>query len=306
MENMAPEVEATAPLGEQKTSVETGKETVTSTPAGTPAPEKVDDLNEFRKKDVEIDDFPEERKSGFQKRIDKLTAVNAQLQQKLQEIEKRITPDGPQKRYTPDQLRGALEKAMTEQNPNLMFDVVAYYVEGVKEDLRNEYMTDRQKAEQAAQAQMAEWHETVKRYDYLIDPKNPEFYPNSRRDLNLKDKDSLLYRLASDLFSDPDEGKQYRVPGGMRQAVADALMTIIQKKGTASANKNLQDDALKLQKQLEREKLKNALPGSTDVEFGNEVSDQKETSPQDALSQYISERNRNKSDRTNRVPLARQ
>lgn len=255
------------------------------------ATDSADELKDFLPEVAE-----EDEKSNVQKRIDKLTAQLKQLKEENEELKNTVAPEGEKKkpRYTPEQLKGAIGKAMQEQDHDLMMEVIQYAVETAKEDLRNEYTGEITKEQEVKKAIAAEWADVLKRYDYLASPNQPELYAGARKDLDLKNQKSLLFRLASELYTNPQTAQEYRYKGGQRQAVADALTQILRKKTNPSES----GEALKLKKQLDKERMKNSF-STTDAE--GEASDLGGGEPQtsqDKLAKFISERKKYHNERS--------
>lgn len=247
------------------------------------ATDSADELKDFL---PEVDS--EEEKSNVQKRIDKLTAQLKQLKEENEELKNTVAPEGEKKkaRYTPEQLKGAVSKAIAEQDADLLFDVMQYAVETAKEDLRNEYTGELTKEQEVKKAIAQEWNDVLKRYDYLASPNQPELYQGARKDLDLKNPKSLLFRLASELYTNPQTAQEYRYKGGQRQAVADALTQILRKKTNPSES----GEAQKLKKQLDKERMKNSF-STTDAEGeATDLGGGEPQSHQDKLAKFIAEK----------------
>jgi hypothetical protein len=133
----------------------------------------------------------------------------------------------------------------------------------------------------------AEWEKV--RVDYSnawADDKGTEIYPGAKRDLDITAADSTLYRVAKDLYMKQDEQGNYiyRVPGGQRMAVADALAAILR-------HRKIQPQSGKV-KQLERtlakEKRKKSLAGSGSMEEDTALP--KARTHQETLAEVLAER----------------
>jgi len=81
--------------------------------------------------DLDLDTKDQDKKTGVQKRIDKLVAEKKALEERLDKVEKRDTSKTPE--YTEAQLRQAMDKAMSEGDANLMWEIVDYRVKKEKE-----------------------------------------------------------------------------------------------------------------------------------------------------------------------------
>lgn len=231
------------------------------------------------------------KKTGTQKRIDKLTAQNKALQERLDRVERDKTEKETGERvYTKQELRAAEKKAFEDQDWALLSDIQEYREERIKKELRKEYLNEQKKIKEAAGKQAKEWASIVNSYNYLADPDEPELYEGSRNDLNLKNHSSLLYRLALALYTSPDDEelrKYYQEQaGGQRIATADALAMILQKKrGLKPKDK----EKIKLKKKLAKERRKKSLGKGG---AGEEETETPKRPPTDSerLKDYITSR----------------
>jgi len=302
-------VEETEPKTSEK--VEEQKTQDTSVPEGEATTPKKTDGAETSKEEVtkasdtlqtepDLKDFlPDtEHNQGMQKRIDKLTAKNKMLMEKLEEqsIQQNEKSKEGKPKYTVEQLKGALRQARENGDIDLEMEVLSYMNESTKEELRNEYVSEKTNAQKQQELAVQEWKEVLNQYGYLASDTQPEMYPGARKDLNIQDPKSLLQSLAKELYKDP----KYNFYGGQRLAVADALGIILRKKT------NSQDSAesMRLKRQLEKEKMKTA-PVSGDSEGGGgDISQPTGLMPaDDKLAQYVEER-RNQKEKADRGPGA--
>jgi hypothetical protein len=253
--------------------------------------DSADELKDFLPEVAE-----EDEKSNVQKRIDKLTAQLKQLKEENEELKNTVAPEGEKKktRYTPEQLKGAISKAMQEQDHDLLMEVIQYAVETAKEDLRTEYTGEITKEQEVKKAIAVEWSDVLKRYDYLASPNQPELYAGARKDLDLKNQKSLLFRLAAELYTNPQTATEYRYKGGQRQAVADALTQILRKKTNPSES----GEALKLKKQLDKERMKNSFAPADAEGETSDSSLEEPQSHQDKLAKFIADRKKYHNDRS--------
>lgn len=178
------------------------------------------------------------KKDNIQKRIDKEVAKRKALedenkylrelmQQKSKPEEK--SDDSDTKEYTREQLQRAFLKAHNEGDAELMFEVFNHMMTSTDKKLRSDYESQQKKMIETQQKIQEEWSNVVTEYSDLADD---TIYPGARKDLNLKDANSLLYRTATQLYTanDPELRKLYQKEGGQRLAVADALNYILKDK----------------------------------------------------------------------------
>jgi hypothetical protein len=267
----SPETKTTGTEGASTTPKEESEASVTA---------EADELAEFLPKNEEAE------KNNVQKRIDKLTAQIKQLREENEELKTTVSKPTDEKKktkYTMEQLKGALQKARAEGDIDLEMDVLAYMKESTKDEIIDMYQGEQSRVSEAQKQIAEEWHDVLRRYDYLAAEKQPELYPGSKKDLNLKDQKSLLFRLASALFTDPQTAQEYRYKGGQRQAVADALTQILRKRTNPSET----SETLKLKKQLDKERMKNSF-GSTDAE-ADSAGEGTVTAPVSKIDAYIQE-----------------
>lgn len=229
-----------------------------------------------------------EDKSHVQKRINDLTREKKLLEERLTKLEQeKSTKEGKEPEYTDAQLRTAMKKAMEEGDANLAMDIFDYRIKKMEDTLVKRYEDDKQGTYRQAKAIQDEWNDTVRAYDKYIDPKAPEIYTGSRKDLSLRDASSLLYQVALALYTseDPEKVKYYRgQPGGQKLAVSDALAYILSKK--AGKGKDSEKELLK--RQLLKEKRKKSPvsggPGAEKAEVSRPHTDA------ERLEEFISER----------------
>lgn len=229
------------------------------------------------------------KKDGKQKRIDKLTAQLRETQERLSTLEKKEPKDTGEKEYTPNQLRGAMKKAIEEDDSDLMMDIFDYQVKKVKTELRKEYTDEQTRVQGKVKANAQEWSTLVESYDYLTDPKEREIFEGSRQALNLKNNSSLLYKLALHLYTSPDDEelrKYYQsTQGGQKLAVADALALILRKQG---GKRPKDKEKVKLQKKLAKAKRRSSL--STGGAEEAESTSRKAMTDRERLDDYIKSR----------------
>lgn len=249
--------------------------------------------SEAKTPDEEEEDITEiiKKKSGSQKRIDKLTAQNKELMDRLDKLEANRSEEG-KKPYTEVQLRAALKKGLEEGDHDLIADIIDYRVKSVKDSIRKEYR-DEQKAVAKRQADSAkEWTDTVDTYSYLSDSTKPEIYPGSHDELNIKNNSSYLFKEATKLYTsaDADLFELYHRPGGQARAVTDALTTIIQRRGGMKSDGKA---TKRLEKKLAKEKRKNSL-AAPNAEKSEEVIPTKPLTDKERVDSIIDERKKAK------------
>jgi len=233
-----------------------------------------------------------DQKDNVQKRIDQLTARLKSLEEENTQL-KGQKPESKETEYTEPQLRAAMKKAVEDGDADLIFEIVDYRVKKSEKDLVKRYQDAEKQRIEATNRINQEWEKV--RIDYSNawqDEGNKEIYPGAQKDLDITSGDSTLYRVARDLYNQRDEQGNYiyRVPGGQRMAVADALAAILR-------HRKLQPQSGKV-KQLERtlakEKRKKSLAGSGSME--EEVLPRAKSS-QETLAEVIAERKKYQAER---------
>ena len=244
----------------------------------------------------EVDELIQEtsKKDNVQKRIDALTAKIKTLEEEnitLKNVD--LINKGKDPEYTDAQLRVAYKKAFDEGDAALADEIQSYREKRLEERLIKKYEeAEKSKVEQVNRVQQ-EWGTVVNDFSYLADQNEPEYYRGSHLDLNLKDPNSLLYKVALALYGidDPHLRKVYQSPGGQRLAVADALARILRKKGNSPQD----GEKKKLKRQLTREKMKHSLSGSNALDV--EKTSKKPKSDKEEYDSYIEERKKFRQDR---------
>jgi hypothetical protein len=230
--------------------------------------------------DLDLDGKEQDKKSGVQKRIDKLVAEKKALEERLDKIEQRSTSKTPE--YTEEQLKRAMEKAMSEGDSSLMWEIIDYRVRKEKESALAEERKRSEEASKAQQRTAQEWFSVVEEYEHFADNSEPELFKGSHRDLNIKDSKSLLMQVATKLYQDPNRAERYRKEGGQRLAISDAIRFIIRKKNASVSSK--ETDQLK--RKLAKEKRKSSVSSGSAVKKESPVI----RSRGSALDDYLSER----------------
>ena len=222
---------------------------------------------------------------NVQKRFDKLTAqIKALEAEKAQRAAE--APRGERK-YTNDQLKGALKVAMENGDSNLTWDIMQEINKNTKAELIEMYENEKKSYSDREVKINAEWKETVDAYSKYADTKVPEIWPNSHKDLDLKNGVGMLYQIAMRLYNNPDPEKSayYKnQPGGQKLAVADALTYLMRTKAGKQTNTKVK----KLENKLTKERMKKS-PVSGGPSGENKTSS-KPLSAEDTLAEVIAER----------------
>lgn len=241
--------------------------------------EQVIDENELN----EID--PNAEKTAVQKRIDQLTAKNKALEEQMKALTEKVAPAKEEVEYDPQTLKAAMKKALETQDVDLMMDIMDYRVTSERKKAEKEYKKEQFEQTEQVQRLNREWTDTLKRYSDLFDPKKDDIYPNSKKELDLRKKESLLYQLA--LRRMQQEPQRYNVVGGQTLAVSDALAAILRKR--VGNTKSPQQQVL--ERKLTNERVKNQLiPGS------NVIPDSQASKPEpkgESLDDYVAQRRNN-------------
>lgn len=292
-----PEVEETEGVDEDdflpKTD-EDGEEGETSTDLEEDADSEQDDGKEDESEEdsgledeLSLDDFEEvsEKKSGVQKRIDKLIAEKKALEERLTRLEEKPKEkDSPE--YSEAQLRHAMAKAIEEGDANLMYEIMDYRIKKAQKEAIDGERKKNAEVLELQKRHQQEWSSVVEENEYLADPEEPELYKGSHKDLNIKSPDSTLYKLAMKLYSDPERSERYRKDGGQRLAVSDAIRMILRKKNSKSQSK----ETTILKRQLAKEKKKSSVSSGKAVKSEST----KPISSRTSLEDYMAERKKSK------------
>ena len=239
---------------------------------------------------------------GKQRRIDKITAKNYQLQAELDKIKSQLesaqvqAPTGDiagleKPEYTDKQLATAMEKAIANEDTSLMAQIFDEKIKNVKYDMAQLYQQDKNRASEEQRASQREWKTIVDTYDYLSDPNEAELYSGSHGELNIGDPNSIWFQLAKRLYTDADKSQKYSAAGGRQLAVADALKLILK-----SRNKRLAEnkDGAKLKRRLAKVKKAQSI-GSIKADKAEVASKSNRPMTDKArLDEYVGERRKAK------------
>jgi len=114
-----------------------------------------------------------------------------------------------------------------------------------------------------------------------------EFYPESQTELNIKDSNSLIYRLSAELYQ--NQGFKDK-DNGMSKAVAEALRRILAKK-QKSAKPQKSSNEKQLEKKVKKLKRKTSSPsGTKTVKADTQNKEGRPKSDSDKVSEAISEK----------------
>ena len=305
--------EAVADVTGAQPSEDTVDDAETSEPLvdETPTETKTDDKTS---EDEDVSSFLEDetiKKTGLEKRVDKLTAEKYEREAKIARLEAQIeineksSPTSKNKRYTNDELARAMMKAHEDGDANLMAEILKQQETQIKQDLRSDYDKEQNKQREAAQQNRREWTEVVKNWEYLSDESEPELYTGSRNELDIRGNQSLLRQVALLLYNSEQEDlfQRYHRPGGQELAVQDAFKLIIKKRRGVKSD-NTQTKSLK--KRLVKERRKTSLAGS-----GKRVKSEPTKKPKkprtqsERLDDYINDRRSRKSKATESLGLVK-
>lgn len=240
---------------------------------------------------TEESDESGESKDNTQRRIDKLVAEretekdkNRHLESRLEKLEQSKPEATKQEReFTSAEFAEAAIKAVKDDDPKLLADIFEQQNKQSQKDVvaLKEKIDSYEETRKSASENNKEWQSIEK--DYV-----PEAY-NNDSDFDMSNKDSLLYRLAKQFFTDEDLVKDYQGFGGMRRAVQDAVNELL-------VNKLGSKEEKKEPKKITKVKIKEALgEGSDDSGITEKVI--KPYSANDDLVDAIAERKKFKSDR---------
>lgn len=191
-------------------------------------------------------------KRGMQKRIDKITARNKELEERLAKLEiaekAREPKKDEEKVYTDEQLQMAMKKALDEGDSQLAYEVAKELARNETRALKKEYLELQAKSQEQAKAVQKEWESVVRHYSNDDDPT-----------VDIRNTGSTLYKVAKEFYEDQELGPLYKTPGGggMLQATADALAEILRYR---SEKKTSSEESLSKRKELNVKK-RSALGG---------------------------------------------
>ena len=229
-----------------------------------------------------------EPKDNVQKRIDQLTARLKSLEEenKTLKTSKETKSESKDVEYTDAQLKTALRKAMEDGDSDLVFEIMDYRVKKSEKDLVKRYESVEKERTEAANRINSEWQKVTGDYAKVWeDDEGNEIYQGAQKELDITLNDSLLYQVALDLYHSKDSTGNftYRVPGGQRMAVADALAAILKQRRLQPQKGKVKQ----LERSLAKEKRKKSLAGSGSME---EDAPKRTPSADETLAEVIAER----------------
>lgn len=256
-------------------------------------PAKEDDTSEIDKIIKEAEgDKDADVTPNVQKRFDKLTAEKRALEERLARLESQQAPQesGKLPKYSDEQLQVALKKGMEEGDTNLVWQVMDHVRKQTKQDLIEMYEGEKNAHIQREQKIAGEWQETVDAYKQYADTKVPEIWPNSHKDLDIRNGTGLLYQIAMKLYYNSEKNYKNQ-PSGQKLAVADAFTYLMRTKAGKQTNTRVKS----LTKQLTKERMKKSpVSGGPS---GGEKSQSKPLSADDTLAEVIAERRKYQEER---------
>ena len=224
------------------------------------------------------DEEPIAKKTGVQKRIDKLTARLKELEAANENLTKQATPKETSKVYNDEQLDRAediawnkIDEGDSVEGRRLLREVSKERLKNQKRDLVGLYEQEKSTAKQQQTQQQIEWTSVMERYS-SDDP-----------DMDIRNESSKLFKLSKKYFEDKELSAEYTGKGGMLRAVSDAFLALVKTKGKtkkASSEK-------KLERKLAKARRKTSL-GSGSAEKGGKSKGPKSTG--DPFKDYIAER----------------
>ena len=201
--------------------------------------------------DAELDAEIQSKKDNVQKRIDKITAQKKAAESEVETLRKQVETlsqkvDGKSTatpKYTDEQLKAALAKAMADGNHDLQFEVYSHMVKREREDAVAEINRQDTAQQNLAQQEKQVWSSVVENYSTITDP-----------DFNVNDPNSKLMVVAKKLLTDTTTGPRYAEMGPVKFYVVtkDAENLILNARLKKQTNKKTKS----LEKQLVREKKK--------------------------------------------------
>ena len=244
-------------------------------------------LEEFLADDTETQEDDTEKVSGVDKRIDKLTRQSYEKDAKIAELEKKLaTPEtktDTKPKYTKDQLAKALSKAREEGDTDLELEIIEHMTESKAQEVENRYKAKEEAIRAKQESSQREWVNITEMFHY----NDVELYPGSQTDLNIKDSNSLIYRLASELYQNQGFNGQ---DSGMTKAVSKALKLILDKK-QKSAKPRKSSKEKQLETKVKKLKRKTSSPsGNKSVKAESTTKSTKPKTDADKVYDAVAER----------------
>ena len=241
---------------------------------------KLEEATEETEDTDDLEEEPKTKKTGAQKRIDRLTADKYELQAQIDALKTKVDKAEPgEKTYSDAELDKAEQKAATDNDMALMMEVNKERMKNQERKLIKMYESDRESQTKATTEHQKEWQSVIERYAN----EDPAF--------DIRSQNSDLYKIAKAYFEDPQFGSDYKGPGGMLRAVADAYLELvrIQSKKKKSPKEKV------LERKLAKSKMKSQLgAGSSQKVTKTEAP----KSSGDAVKDFISERQADREERS--------
>ena len=273
---------------EDEPSEESDSEEVSEEAEGTEVEETEEDGDLTDLLEDAIEDPGEVKKSGLEKRIDKLTKQSyekdAEIARLKKQTEEPVKTDVKTKaKYTDAQLVTALEKAREDGDTALEVQIMQHIADAKAESVTESYEAKDKAVKAANEKMQQDWIAITDMFHY----DEVEMYPGSQTDLNIKDNTSLVYRLSAELFQNHGFKDD---PNGMSKAVSEALKRILAKKQT-SAKPQKSSNEKQLEKKVKKLKRKTSSPsGTKTVKSEPQKKSTRPKSEADKVSDAISEK----------------
>jgi hypothetical protein len=290
---------------------------------GASEPEESDDSEDTSEEEDDADNDSEksdENKNGFKKGVEKLKTQRDELREKnkaleeqakelkerLDAIESKLEEKGqkkeeekPKKPLTEKELVGIIKDFMDEGDAEGIYDVMKYMTKQVKDELTNEYRKETTQQQEVATRKNAEWQSIVK--DYSASSYDNEIL-SSDPDFDINNSKGKLFTTAKSIYETGVVKKEQRYlsDGGMAYAVQQAFTALLKdvvSKGPKKAVKKVKEPEGLKQRLLKEQRKRSLMAGSSGADaseklFGRSKADK------DELSEYLSERNKFKDERS--------
>jgi hypothetical protein len=251
----------------------------------TKSEEEADTPKEDETAETEEKEFPgaEKRKEELQKEIDQLIAQKkALLAEQEKEPEKK--EDEPKKeepkQYSETALWNTYKKAMEEGDYDVAWQAQKTFAEQYGRQLVQSYEKKQQDSARFAAIQQKEWADIQR--DYADD---------TNKDLDIRDGNSLLSKIARRLYTDKDTAREYQGRiGGMKDCIADAYRLVTKRKGNKKDEGLLKEENEALKSKLGKKNRANSMGGGADGPGEEGMPASAPLSDAQLLDEYIKER----------------
>ena len=258
----------------EETTEETQEETQESSTEETESSDKLKKAVEGAEDLEEEKEEEPEKKSPVQKRIDRITAEKYQALEKKARLEERVklleakSEKKEDRFFSSSELDQAERKAITENDVSLMADVNKERLRNLERNMVARYEKDQAKVKEAKSAQGAEWTSIQARWS-----------DDEDADLDIRNRESSLFKIAKQYFEDPEMKAEYSGLGGMERAVADAFKYL-----TLARRNKKSPKVKKLERKVAKERSKTQLSAGSS---GKEAKTSKPVSKQDDFNEYV-------------------